>query len=187
MKVYRFVLGLLTLWRITHLLQAEDGPWDIVVRLRRVAGNGFWGKLPDCFYCLSLWVATPLAFSLGENSWERAFLWPSLSAVASSLEQATNPALNVAPVHFAENQAQRITMACCGQRRQQTSRVMPTQRANNPAFSTNLNRLGAQPRTAYFQYVGKTALTAIGPISGRHYRFNRPGAIVGSILEIEHP
>jgi hypothetical protein len=29
-----------------------------------------------------------------------------------------------------------------------------------------------------FEYVGKTALTAIGPVSGRHYRFSRPGAIL---------
>jgi hypothetical protein len=29
-----------------------------------------------------------------------------------------------------------------------------------------------------FEYVGKTALTAIGPVSGGHYRFSHPGAIV---------
>ena len=90
MSAYRFMLGLLTVWRITHLLHAEDGPWDIVVHLRRKAGNGFWGKLLDCFYCLSLWVAAPLAFLLGASWWERALLWPSLSAGASLLEQATN-------------------------------------------------------------------------------------------------
>lgn len=35
-------------------------------------------------------------------------------------------------------------------------------------------------RTLYpvvvFEYIGKTALTAIGPVSGRHYRFSSPGA-----------
>lgn len=67
MKVTRFVLGLLTVWRITHLLQAEDGPSDVAVGLRRSASNGFWGKLLNCFYCLSLWVAAPLAFLLGDS------------------------------------------------------------------------------------------------------------------------
>src|SRR5215469_15901482 len=104
-KVYRLVLGLLTVWRITHLLQAEDGPGDVVVRLRRAAGDGFWGKLLDCFYCLSLWVAAPLAILLGENWWERALLWPSLSAGASLLEQATNSALRIPPAPFAEDPA----------------------------------------------------------------------------------
>lgn len=49
-------LSLLCVWRITHLLQAEDGPWDLLVRFRRMAGSGFVGELLDCFYCLSLWV-----------------------------------------------------------------------------------------------------------------------------------
>jgi hypothetical protein len=102
-KFYRFILGLLVVWRIAHLLQAEDGPWDVVVRLRRIAGNGFWGKLLDCFYCLSLWTAAPLAFLLGQSWWERALLWPSLSAGASLLEQATNPNLRILPAPFTED------------------------------------------------------------------------------------
>jgi hypothetical protein len=106
MKLYRLTLGLLTVWRITHLLQAEDGPGDVAVRLRRSAGDGFWGKLLDCFFCLSWWVAAPLAFLLGESWWERALLWPSLSAGASLLEQATNPALRIPPAPFAEDPAE---------------------------------------------------------------------------------
>jgi hypothetical protein len=69
-------------------------------------------------------------------------------------------------------------MACCGQRRQQISRAMPVQRAINPAPASNVNRAPGTPRTSTFQYVGKTALTAVGPVSGRNYRFNHPGAIV---------
>jgi hypothetical protein len=103
MKFYRLVVGLLTVWRITHLLQAEDGPWDILVRLRRAAGNSFWGKLLDCFYCLSLWVAAPLAFLLGQTWLERAWLWPALSAGASLLEQASNLSLRIPPAPFAED------------------------------------------------------------------------------------
>ena len=103
MKLYRLALGVLTVWRITHLLQAEDGPGNVVVHLRRAAGNNFWGKLLDCFYCLSLWVAAPLALLCGETWWERALLWPSLSAGASLLERMTNPALNNPPAPFVED------------------------------------------------------------------------------------
>src|ERR1700730_6117297 len=106
MKFYRFILGVLTVWRITHLLQAEDGPWDVVVRLRRSAGDGFWGKLLDCFYCLSLWIAVPLGFLLGETWWDRALLWSSLSAGASLLERVTNVALRVPPALFSEDPAE---------------------------------------------------------------------------------
>ena len=59
MKFYWLVVGMLAVWRVTHLLQAEDGPWDVVVRLRQAVGNGFWGKLLDCFHCLSVWIAAP--------------------------------------------------------------------------------------------------------------------------------
>ena len=67
MYFYEFLLGTLAVWRITHLLQAEDGPWDVVVHLRRRAGTGFWGQLLDCFYCLSVWIAAPFAVYLGET------------------------------------------------------------------------------------------------------------------------
>lgn len=103
MKFYWLVLGALTVWRITHLFQAEDGPWDLVVWLRRKAGEGFFGKLLDCFYCLSVWVAAPFAYLLGESWFERALLWPSLSAAAILLERVTNPAPKVTLAPFTED------------------------------------------------------------------------------------
>ena len=90
MRWYWLVLGVLSVWRLTHLLNAEDGPAEVLVRLRRVAGNGFWGALLDCFYCLSLWVAAPFAGILGETWTERLFLWLALSGGASLLERATH-------------------------------------------------------------------------------------------------
>lgn len=82
MVFYWLILGILGVWRITHLLQAEDGPWDVVVRLRRLAGTGFWGTLLDCFYCLSFWIAAPFAWFLGESLKERFLLWLAFSAGA---------------------------------------------------------------------------------------------------------
>jgi hypothetical protein len=103
MKLYWLVLGILTVWRITHLLSAEDGPWDFVIRLRGWAGESFWGKLLDCFYCLSVWIAAPVGYLIGESWLERLFLWPSLSAGAIFLERLTNHATTVAPAPFTED------------------------------------------------------------------------------------
>ena len=89
MKFYWLVLGVLGVWRVTHLLNAEDGPWDLLVRLRRRAGNGFWGSLLDCSYCLSLWLAVPFALLLGAGWKERLLLWLALSVAACLLERAT--------------------------------------------------------------------------------------------------
>lgn len=85
----RLVLGVLVVWRVTHLLAAEDGPWDIVIRLRQRAGAGVWGRLLDCFYCLSLWIAAPLALLLGGGWAERLLLWPALSAGAILVQRVT--------------------------------------------------------------------------------------------------
>jgi hypothetical protein len=87
MEFERLALGTLATWRLVHLLAAEDGPWDLVARLRRRAGDGRWGRLLDCFYCLSLWVAAPLALLLGTSWRERGLLWLSLSAGAILIER----------------------------------------------------------------------------------------------------
>jgi hypothetical protein len=89
MKTYELALATLCVWRITHLLQAEDGPWGVVVRLRRAAADGFAGKLLDCFNCLSLWISAPFAYGLGASWQERLLLWPSFSALAIFLERLT--------------------------------------------------------------------------------------------------
>jgi hypothetical protein len=86
---YWLVVGALVVWRVTHLLNAEDGPWQIFVRLRRAAGDGFFGELLDCFYCLSLWVAAPVGWLLGRTWVERLLLIPALSGAASLLERMT--------------------------------------------------------------------------------------------------
>jgi hypothetical protein len=83
------VVGVLGVWRVTHLLHAEDGPWRIVAKLRQSAGTGMAGELLDCFYCLSLWVAVPFAWLVGHGWTARLLLWPALSGGAIMLERAT--------------------------------------------------------------------------------------------------
>ena len=83
------VVAVVLLWRITHLLQAEKGPFDLFMRFRSLAGNGFLGQLLDCFYCLSIWLAIPLAILAGDGWAQRLMLWPALSGGACLLERAT--------------------------------------------------------------------------------------------------
>jgi hypothetical protein len=101
---YWLVLGVLTVWRVTHLLIAENGPWDVLVRLRRLTGHGFWGSLLGCFYCLSLWVAAPLAYGIGGGWMERVLLWLSLSAAAILLERITASQDASLPVTYSEDE-----------------------------------------------------------------------------------
>ena len=86
MKFYWF-MSVLSVWRITHLLALEDGPGNLIVRLRKMLGQSFWGTLMDCFYCLSLWVAAPAALVLMRSLREWPLVWLSLSGAACLLEQ----------------------------------------------------------------------------------------------------
>ncbi len=92
---FRFLLATLAVWRVTHLLSREDGPWDLLLRFRRALGSGMLSKLVACFYCLSLWVALPFAWFLTASWIERVVSWLAVSAAAILLERATAEPLNL--------------------------------------------------------------------------------------------
>ncbi len=110
MRFYWLFLGVLSVWRVTHLLQAEDGPWDLVASLRKMAGRRFFGKLLDCFYCLSIWISLPLAYALGENLKEQFLLWPSLSAGAIFFERITARGHEPKPAVYFEDEEEEDVM-----------------------------------------------------------------------------
>jgi len=94
------VLAVLATWRLATLLAHDDGPWDAIARLRAALGDGQWGRLLDCFHCVSLWVAAPLAWALGRDPLEQWLAWPALSGAACLLERwhrPAAPALTIAP------------------------------------------------------------------------------------------
>jgi hypothetical protein len=82
-----FVLAVLATWRVSHLLASEDGPADIIFRLRRRLGDGLAGSLMDCFNCLSLWIAAPAAFLLAADPLTWVLSWLALSGAACLLER----------------------------------------------------------------------------------------------------
>jgi len=90
MSLVEVLVGILAVWRVTHLVSREDGPWGVVAHLREAAGDGFWGTWMDCFLCLSVWVALPAALLVGAGPGEWLLLWPGLSGGAILLERSTN-------------------------------------------------------------------------------------------------
>jgi Protein of unknown function (DUF1360) len=103
LEFYWLIIDILVVWRITHLLQGEDGPWNLLVRLRQSAGRGFWGGLLDCFYCLSLWVALPAALLTAQGWKLRLILWPALSGGAIILERVSSKNEAAAPIIYTED------------------------------------------------------------------------------------
>ena len=81
---------------MTHLLAEEDGPADLVVRARAALGEGAAGRLMDCFYCLSVWVAAPLSLTVTRRRTELPVVWLALSAGACLAERLTAPSTALA-------------------------------------------------------------------------------------------
>ncbi len=93
----RFTVGALATWRVTHLLASEDGPADIIVRLRARLGKSLAGSLMDCFYCLSLWIAALAALAITHVWIDWLFYWLALSGAACLLERLGRDPVAVYP------------------------------------------------------------------------------------------
>lgn len=93
----RFVVAALACWRVSALLAYDDGPWDLVVALRRAAGSGALGRMLDCFRCTSLWVAAPLALAVGQGLTGWLLTWLGLSGAACLLDRVGQPPLRLEP------------------------------------------------------------------------------------------
>ena len=103
MEIYWLVVGVLAVWRLTHLLVAEDGPMHLAASLRLRVGAGFFAELLSCFYCCSLWIALPLALLVGGGWVERLLVWPALSAGAILLQRLTDGAGRPPTAIYAED------------------------------------------------------------------------------------
>ncbi|MBL7732413.1 MAG: DUF1360 domain-containing protein [Chitinophagaceae bacterium] len=86
----KYLILTVVVWRVTHLISAEDGPFDVIIRLRKLAGNSFFGKLMDCFYCLSIWTGLGAAFWAAAKWQEIILLCLYYSGASILLEKLTN-------------------------------------------------------------------------------------------------
>jgi hypothetical protein len=83
--IIEFVISTLAVWRLSYLFSQEDGPFDVVIKLRKLIGHGFFGSLLDCFNCLSLWISIPFAVWICDDWAEGIITWLALSGAACIL------------------------------------------------------------------------------------------------------
>lgn len=88
---FDFLLGALATWRAAALLVREDGPYDLLERLRRLLAGTMAGRGLECFYCTSLWVAAPFALWLAGTTPRFFVVWLALSGAAGLLERISAP------------------------------------------------------------------------------------------------
>jgi hypothetical protein len=86
----KYLIIVIVVWRLTHLISSEDGPFDLIIRIRKTIGNTFFGRLMDCFYCLSLWIGLLCAYFVSRSWQEIVVLTLYYSGASILLEKITN-------------------------------------------------------------------------------------------------
>ena len=94
----KLTIAILATWRLTHLLAREDGPADLIARLRMGLGNGVLGRMLDCFQCLSLWMAIPAALWVTTRPLDACLVWLAVSGAACLCERIGEPEIVVQPL-----------------------------------------------------------------------------------------
>ena len=67
---------------------------------------------------------------------------------------------------------------CCGNKRAQLSQTTQASQVHESGERTSLQHQPERDSPVYFQYIGKTGLTVMGPMTRKFYRFDSPGAVV---------
>jgi hypothetical protein len=89
MSTIAFLAAVLAVWRVTHLVVVEDGPFDLLRRLRDAGARLGLERLVNCFLCCSVWTAIPFALVIASGWQEIVVVLPALSGGAILLERVT--------------------------------------------------------------------------------------------------
>jgi hypothetical protein len=69
-------------------------------------------------------------------------------------------------------------MSCCGRQQQPFMGIPAVSQPPSPIPTHHPQGAAASHPPLFFEYVGRTGLTVIGPITGRRYRFDQRGSRV---------
>ena len=67
-------------------------------------------------------------------------------------------------------------MSCCGNRSKSTTPPAPLARA--VGAGAVVKNVSAPHMTVHYEYIGDNRLVAVGPVTGRPYRFDAPGQVL---------
>jgi Protein of unknown function (DUF1360) len=81
------VIAILCVWRITSLICYEAGPFDILIKLRKLMYKLKLGGLVECFHCMGVWVALVITLLIFEPGIISIFQVIAISGGASITER----------------------------------------------------------------------------------------------------
>ena len=67
--VVYFALSVLAVYRVSHMIANEDGPFDVFVFIREKAGQRNWiGRGLNCVLCISVWLSIIPAIAMTRSA-----------------------------------------------------------------------------------------------------------------------
>jgi hypothetical protein len=85
--VVRFVLAGLAVWRMSHVIADERGPFRIAELVRNSNLGKVIGAGLDCFSCVGVWMSACFSVFVVPVDWSLAVVVPALSGFSILLEQ----------------------------------------------------------------------------------------------------
>lgn len=92
----KFALAALAVFRLAELVAIDDGPFDIFLRLRTLAGSydrdetgrakSNLGRLLACPWCVGMWLAILPALWLADLTWDTVVTWLALAGAQALME-----------------------------------------------------------------------------------------------------
>jgi hypothetical protein len=94
----RVVIAVLATWRVAHLVAHEDGPGDLLARIRRGVKHQGLSRMLDCVFCSSLWLAAPVALWITTVPVDWLLTAIAISGGASLIERGGREPLAIPPL-----------------------------------------------------------------------------------------
>src|SRR5262245_25151421 len=82
-----FVLTTLAGWRLAQLLRYDEGPFGLMVIIRRALYQSRLGAVVDCFHCAAVWIAVGLGVAVFEPDRRLILLVVALAGAISVIER----------------------------------------------------------------------------------------------------
>jgi hypothetical protein len=175
----KLTIAILAAWRITHLIAKEDGPGNIVYKIRKLLGSSLFGSLMDCYKCTSVWVAIPLAYYVTTYYVDFIVVWLAISAGACLLYYQQDFYDNKHAESYFElsdyncnSVLEKLYMSCCGNKRNRefnSSKSIYTTQVDNDNHRDLQTLNSTLKRYTKVKYNGKGVINITGELTNQQY------------------
>lgn len=84
---YWLVVSVLVTWRLSCLVCYDEGPFQVMVRVRAFFYSLGWNSLIECFHCVALWISLLVGLLVMDPCVEVFFVVLAIAGGSSMVER----------------------------------------------------------------------------------------------------